>query len=99
MSLSVLKITYSDSGLHQHTCEDAEGKFMPSSFRDLMVAPIRLSCGSFWKSSAHSTIRVISFSHTLGWAYKGHANKQLVVALSSVFMPDRDIKTCPIKGL
>lgn len=50
---------------------------MPSSFRDLMVALIRLSCGSFWKPSAHSTIRAFSFSHTFGWAYRGHANKQL----------------------
>ena len=52
------------------TCEDAEGKLMPSSFKDLIVAPTRLSCGSFWNSSAHSTIRAFSFSHTLGWACK-----------------------------
>lgn len=59
------------SALLRHTCEGPVGKLMPSSFRDLMVAPIRLSCGSFWKSSAHSTIRAFSFSHTLGWACGG----------------------------
>lgn len=61
----------------QLTCADAEGKLMPSSFRDLMVALIRLSCGSFWNSSAHSTIRAFSFSHTLGWAYTWQATNQL----------------------
>lgn len=59
------------------TCEDAEGKLTPSSFRDLMVAPTRLSCGSFWKSSAHSTIRAFSFSHTFGWAYRGQTHRKL----------------------
>lgn len=61
----------------QYTCEDGDGKLTPSSFRDLMVAPIRLNCGSFWKSSAHSTIRAFSFSHTLGCAWRRHENKQL----------------------
>ena len=54
---------------------------MPSSFRALMVAPMRLSCGSFWKPSAHSTIIAFSFSHTFGWAYEGHAEEQLCYSL------------------
>lgn len=44
----------------------AVGKVTPSSLRDLMVALMRLSCGSFWNSSAHSTIRAFSFSLTFG---------------------------------
>lgn len=63
---------------------------MPSSFKDLMVALIRLSCGSFWNSSAHSTIRAFSFSHTLGWAYRWQATKQLWSLPSCVFMIEED---------
>lgn len=63
---------------------------MPSSFRDLMVAPIRLSCGSFWKSSAHSTIRAFSFSHTLGWACRG-TDKQTAVMLSPASLQQRGV--------
>ena len=44
---------------------EPEGKLTPSSFRDLMVALMRLSCGSFWKLSAHSIIKAFSLSHTL----------------------------------
>lgn len=47
----------------------AVGKDTPSSLRDLMVALMRLSCGSFWKSSAHSAIRALSFSATFGWTW------------------------------
>lgn len=52
-----------------HTCGAGDGKLTPSSFRVFIVELRRLSCGSFWKSSAHSTISAFSFSHTLEWAY------------------------------
>lgn len=67
--------------LHRHTAEGnhdldepltwdpAAGNVTPSSFRDLIVAAIRLHWGSFWNSSDHSTIRDFSFSQTLGWAF------------------------------
>lgn len=51
-----------------HTWGAGDGKLTPSSLRVFIVELRRLSCGSFWKSSAHSTISAFSFSHTLEWA-------------------------------
>lgn len=87
------------------TCEEAEGKLMPSSFRDLMVAPIKPSCGSFWKSSAHSTIRAFSFSHTLGWAYSRERTKARALQCFIKFVPiirftcSRSVVTRLVKSL
>lgn len=60
---------YLHSAWCPHTCGAGDGKLTPSSFRVFIVELRRLSCGSFWKSSAHSTISAFSFSHTLEWAY------------------------------
>lgn len=57
------------------TCVDGDGKLTPSSFRVFIVELRRLSCASFWKSSAHSTISALSFSHTLEWAYSTKIEK------------------------
>lgn len=47
--------------------EPMAGNVTPCSLRFLIIADIRLSCGSFLNSSVHSTIRAFNFSHTLGW--------------------------------
>ena len=49
------------------TCDPTAGKVTPCSRRFLIIAEIKLSWGSLRKSSAHSTIKAFSFSHTLGW--------------------------------
>lgn len=48
------------------TWEPTAGKVTPCSLRFLIIAEMRLSWGSFLKSSAHSTMRALSFSHTFG---------------------------------
>lgn len=68
--------------LKWHTWDPTAGKVTPCSRRFLIIAEIRLSWGSLRKSSAHSTIRAFSFSHTLGWPWgqllkKIHENKEL----------------------
>lgn len=78
------------------TWDPAAGKVTPSSFRDLMVAEIKLHCGSFWNSSDHSTMRVFSFSLTLGWAWKTKLDKKRDVWASKWTGAATKIVTKPI---
>lgn len=55
---------------HIPTWEPTAGNVTPCSRKFLIIAEIRLSCGSLRKSSAHSTIRAFSFSQTLGWPWR-----------------------------
>lgn len=57
---------------HIPTWEPTAGNVTPCSRKFLIIAEIRLSCGSLRKSSAHSTIRAFSFSQTLGWPWRTH---------------------------
>lgn len=61
--------------LFKPTWEPTAGKVTPCSRRFLIIAEMRLSWGSLRKSSAHSTIRAFSFSHTLGCPWVHAPNK------------------------
>lgn len=67
-------LTFLRVKLFKATWEPTAGKVTPCSRRFLIIAEMRLSWGSLRKSSAHSTIRAFSFSHTLGcpWVHSPH---------------------------